>query len=380
MKVIISLIRLIVGILAGLIGGISVLVASTGILLLWQILYYSLFYSGMGISPVGGDNEVAVILFPALVVYVLPLTDGILCPGILTGATAHRLRSIRQLVFLGCLTGAFFFLTVWRTYEIFDPVLLFGFMTLEIITALAVCGVDTVLMRFLGRKVGRETGTGTNSINKRLIICFALFAVAIPLIGWNFFCTFPKRDAVFEEQIETFVRANVPGSEMRLFNGNDLGGWEAYGFGDWSVKNGIVTVRRSMGYLCTRCNLFSDLILEADVKVNKRGNSGIRFRATHPGRSRPLTVGYEVQVDHHDSKNPTGSLYNYVTASPVVSQDGEWFNMRISAIGERIQVHVNGTMVVDTTNADYKQGFINLQGHDPFSVVSFKNVRVKIPE
>lgn len=215
---------------------------------------------------------------------------------------------------------------------------------------------------------------------KKRIAIGIVGSLIVSVIGFKACCTFVKRDPAFEARIDMFVRDGNPGSEMDLFNGRDLGGWAAYGFGSWRVDGGAVTFRRGTGYLATRCEEFMDFVLDADIRVNKNGNSGIFFRARHPGfglRSQP--VGYEAQVDHHDPKNPTGSLYNRVTAYRIVSRDGEWFHMRVSAIGERIQIQVNGETVVDATNADCQKGFIALQGHDPFSVVSYKNIRVRIP-
>ncbi|MGC9329759.1 MAG: 3-keto-disaccharide hydrolase, partial [Candidatus Hinthialibacter sp.] len=242
--------------------------------------------------------------------------------------------------------------------------------------------IDAWLMNRVGGHAKDHTEpAGFGMMQKKWIGWTLFFALSALFMGVGACCTFARRDAAFEKTIENFVEEGLPASETPLFNGKNLGGWEVHGFGSWSVENGVVTARRGMGYLSTRCDAFTDFILDVDVNVNRRGNSGIFFRAGHPGRGlRSQPVGYEAQVDHHDPKNPTGSLYNRVTAHPVLSRDGEWFHMTITAVEEKIQIQVNGTTVVDATAAKDEKGFIALQAHDPFSVVSFKNLRIRMPE
>ncbi len=193
--------------------------------------------------------------------------------------------------------------------------------------------------------------------------------------------TFPRRNLSFEERIQQFADRRVPGSQFDLFNGRDLSGWAVHGFGRWTVDDGVLTVRRGIGYLATRCETFDDFILTCRVRVSRKGNSGIFFRADHPGFGfRPWPVGYEAQVDHHDSGNCTGSLYDRQLASKLLTEDGEWFEMTVSAIGSTIQIQVNGETVVDCTNTDYRRGFIALQAHGPTDRVDFRDIRIRIPE
>lgn len=218
-------------------------------------------------------------------------------------------------------------------------------------------------------------------MKSRWIWGIVFLAAALPLIGLKTCCTFPSRNEAAEKAIIDFVRAHSPGSKISLFNGRDLSGWAARGFGKWTIEDGVLTIRRGSGYLATRCEEFSDFILDADVRANPRGNSGIFFRAHNPPfglRSQP--VGYEAQVDRDDPRNPTGSLYKRARASRLLRRDNEWFHMRVSAIEQRIQIQLNGEIVVDATDADYRKGFIALQSHDPYSVISYKNIQLEIPD
>ena len=192
--------------------------------------------------------------------------------------------------------------------------------------------------------------------------------------------TFSQRNHSFESQIEEFYEKKAPGSEFLLFNEEDLSGWMVHGLGKWTIQNGVLNVKNGMGYLSTQYAEFDDFILTLKAKTNHKGNSGIFFRAKPPTGFRPWPVGYEAQIDHHDPKNLTGSLYNRVKADRLLAKDGEWFDMEIRAIGPSIRIQVNGETIVDATDTTFTKGFIALQAHDPFSVIQFKDIRIRIPE
>ena len=76
--------------------------------------------------------------------------------------------------------------------------------------------------------------------------------------------------------------------------------------------------------------------------------------------------------------------------SPVVSSDREWFKKTVIANGNHIAVWINGYQVSDFydtrpvhAEADGKNGYvpdagtINLQGHDPTTNLSFKNINIQ---
>lgn len=215
---------------------------------------------------------------------------------------------------------------------------------------------------------------------KRLPIVLGLFLL-FGFLGIYFLTTRSVSNPEFEEQIENFVRTRAPGTEMSLFNGQDLSGWYAFGVGKWSVKEGVVRVRLGHGYLATRCKEFEDFILTLRAKVSSEGNSGVFFRAQPPGMNfRPWPLGYEAQIDNHDPKNPTGSLYDRVPAPLGLARDGEWFDMKVSARDSNIQVAINDAVVVNTTDTDYSKGFIALQAHHPWCTVEFAEVRVRMGE
>jgi len=218
------------------------------------------------------------------------------------------------------------------------------------------------------------------STRKKILAASFVFLILAALLGGKMCVTFPPRHLAFEEQMKAFARENQQGSELQLFNGHDLSGWAVYGLGQWTVDDGVLTVRRGLGYLATRCEDFGDFILTLDIRTNKKGNSGVFFHSSHARGFWPWPVGFESQIDNHDPKNPTGSLYNRVRARRLLSRDEEWFEMKISAIGERISLAISGETVVEATFSAPMKSFIALQAHDPFSRVDFKNIRLRIPD
>jgi len=158
-----------------------------------------------------------------------------------------------------------------------------------------------------------------------------------------------------------------------IFNHKDLTGWETVGEAKWEVKDGVLTGSGGQGHIFTTAS-YENLMLRTTVRVNEGGNSGVYFRVQDKGR---WPVGYEAQVDNHDPNNPTGSIYGMHKARKLLTRDGDWFTMQVTADGPHIVVEVNGETVVDAQNTKFQRGPIALQAHDPRSVVEYRNVEIK---
>lgn len=165
---------------------------------------------------------------------------------------------------------------------------------------------------------------------------------------------------------------------ISIFDGQTLDGWKASENPDhWSVEDGAIVGRGSRSHLFYVDQEFSDLEFEADVKINRFGNSGMYFRtAFGPG----WPNGYEAQVNnsHLDPKR-TGSLYNFVDVRERMIADDTWWKQSILAQGNHIVIKVNDKVVVDYTDekGTHEQGHVALQQHHNGSVVHYKNLRVR---
>lgn len=179
-----------------------------------------------------------------------------------------------------------------------------------------------------------------------------------------------------------------------LFNGRDLSGWkEIEGHpAVYSVtRDGALNVKNGPGDLQSQ-SIWGDFVFQLEVFVTgDRLNSGVFFRGD-PGR---FWSGYESQIRNQwqgdDRTKPvdfgTGGLYGLQPARKVVSSDREWFTKTIVAHGNHFATWVNGYQVTDFTDSrpegqnarrNYRRmpGVLGLQGHDPTTDISFRNLRI----
>lgn len=180
-----------------------------------------------------------------------------------------------------------------------------------------------------------------------------------------------------------------------LFNGKDLTGWTASENKDtFSVEDGLIVVRGDRSHLFYTGDVndgeFKDFELWVEVKTEPKANSGIYFHTEYQETDWPMK-GYEVQVNQsHEDPRKTGGLYGIVDVmdvSPV--EDGEWYVEHITVKGKHIVVRVNGKVTVDYTEPEgveregrmegrkIDKGTFALQGHDPGSVIRYRQVWVK---
>ena len=184
-----------------------------------------------------------------------------------------------------------------------------------------------------------------------------------------------------------------------LFNGKNLDGWKASeNPASFWVENGELICRGPRAHLFymggSKPLDIKNFEFNAEVMTRPGANSGIYFHTRFEEEGWP-SQGYEVQVnnshkgegDYRELKK-TASLYGMRNLYKALARDNEWFGIRISVRGKRIQVSLNGTPVVDYTEPEnlgsgepgrcLSSGTFALQCHDPGSEVHYRNIRVKI--
>jgi hypothetical protein len=200
-----------------------------------------------------------------------------------------------------------------------------------------------------------------------------------------------------------------------IFNGRDLTGWKEFPGrkSKFTVQDGCIHVTDGPGDLQT-LGQYADFVLQLECRSNgKHLNSGIFFRCVPnqyqngyeaqirneftPGQERDYTVE-DYDPETHELKGKrivkstavdygTGAIYRRVPARSQVAKDGEWFTLTIVARGRHIATWVNGVQQVDwTDNRPLKEnprqgcrlekGHISIQGHDPTTDLSFRNIRI----
>ena len=183
-----------------------------------------------------------------------------------------------------------------------------------------------------------------------------------------------------------------------LFNGKDLEGWsQKGGEASYTVENGEIVGRTVLNtpnsFLCTNQD-YSDFILELELKVDSRLNSGVQFRSlSDPIYRNGRVHGYQCEVDPSD-RAWSGGIYDEARrgwlyplsfnpdAKSAFKLD-DWNTYRIEAIGDSLRTFVNGVPVANLRDELTSEGFIALQVHsvkdDPENEgieVRWRNIRI----
>ncbi len=181
-----------------------------------------------------------------------------------------------------------------------------------------------------------------------------------------------------------------------LFDGKSLVGWKVGKNAEtFSVDSGMIVVHGKTAHLFYDGNLldhnFKNFEFKAEVKTMPGANSGIYFHTQFQEGGWP-EKGYEVQVNNsHTDWRRTGSLYGIMDVKEQFIPDNVWFTEYIKVEGKRVIIKLNDKIVVDYTEPEnvkaqreqddslrvISSGTFALQGHDPKSIVYFKNIMVK---
>ena len=177
---------------------------------------------------------------------------------------------------------------------------------------------------------------------------------------------------------------------VSLFDGKSLDGWEKVGNEEsvWEVKDGALCGSGPASMLVCTKGPYKNFRYRAEIKINDKGNSGQYFRTKFEGG---FPAGYEAQINAtHGDWRRTGSLYpdgrtklrdfeKDICVKDAPNKPDEFFVQEVIAVGDHIQIFVNGKKTVDfkDPNKTFTKGHFALQGHDPGSVMTFKKVEYK---
>jgi hypothetical protein len=164
------------------------------------------------------------------------------------------------------------------------------------------------------------------------------------------------------------VHAGSDADFIPLFDGKTLQGWTDQNgnppSAGWAVDDGALH-RKALraGSLITE-RQFDNFDLRFEWKINKGGNSGLKYR-TFPVPKKGL-YGCEFQIlddDNHRNGNKAttrcGALYDLYApdeGQKVLKPPGEYNTSRVVAQGSQIEHWLNGRKVleIDTASADWK--------------------------
>ncbi|MDP4680217.1 MAG: DUF1080 domain-containing protein [Cyclobacteriaceae bacterium] len=179
----------------------------------------------------------------------------------------------------------------------------------------------------------------------------------------------------------------VNAQKKSLFNGENLDGWKIYGTEKWYAQDGLMICEsgpdKEYGYLGTD-KYYKDFILTLEFKQDSNGNSGVFIRSTVDGTK---VKGWQVEVA--PAGMHTGGIYESYGRGWLIQpeaekekalKEGEWNKMKIKVQGARVISWLNGTQMVDFTDAKIGEGEggIALQIHSGGDVkVSWRNLKIK---
>lgn len=193
---------------------------------------------------------------------------------------------------------------------------------------------------------------------------------------------------------------------VSMFNGKDLTGWKSNAAtedkpdekaGVFTVVNGELVVNGGRAHLfftgADGNAKFRNFEFKAKVKTTAGANSGIYFHTAFEPKGWP-SKGYECQVNAtHTDRKKTGGLYavaDVLDTAP--NKDDVWFDYSIKVEGRRIIISIDGKVTTDWTQpADWDpakslknmpgrslgEGTIAIQGHDPKSVIYYKDLQIR---
>ena len=212
-----------------------------------------------------------------------------------------------------------------------------------------------------------------------------------------------------EAKIRAYI-SNMPKGEgfVSMFNGKDLTGWQGLVENpvkrakmtpeelakkqaeanlkvpaNWSVKNGTIVF--SGDFYDNLCSIkdYGDFEMIVDWRITKKGDSGIYLRGS------PQVQIWDITRVEDGAQVGSGGLYNNKKnrSTPLKVADNpvdEWNTFRITMIGEKVTVYLNGVLVVDNVTLEnywdrtipiFPKGAIELQAHG--TNLAFRDVYVK---
>lgn len=192
----------------------------------------------------------------------------------------------------------------------------------------------------------------------------------------------------------SFAQKKKKDGWITIFDGKSMDGWKVgENASTFSLENGTLKVAGPRAHIFYDGKVgehnFKNFEFKAQVMTTPGSNSGIYFHTQYQEGGWP-SKGYEVQVNNsHTDWRRTGSLYGVQDVKEVFVDDNVWYTEHIIVQGKHITIKINDKTVVDYVEPEeiatkvkeggrkISNGTFALQGHDPKSIVYYKDIMVK---
>jgi hypothetical protein len=127
----------------------------------------------------------------------------------------------------------------------------------------------------------------------------------------------------------------------------------------WTAQDGVLHSPKRRGNWLMSEKEYGDFILEFEIKLSERGNSGVALRA--PMKGDPAFDGMELQVADYryntqaKDSELTGGIYRAIAPSSQVYKPTEWNKFRIELKGSHLKVTLNGQVIQNVDLNKYDQ-------------------------
>ena len=152
------------------------------------------------------------------------------------------------------------------------------------------------------------------------------------------------------------------GVRYKLFNGENLDGWRVTGC-QAGVEDGLLVIQEGDG-LVRSDHQYRDFVLELDWRPRReeKWDSGIYIRSELPPEGKPWPKRYQINLKQGDEGNLIGVPE---AKSSGLIKPGQWNHFKLTAIGPRAELEINGQPAWKTDQLEAGSGYIAIQVETP---------------
>ncbi len=180
-----------------------------------------------------------------------------------------------------------------------------------------------------------------------------------------------------------------------LFDGQSLDGWyNPYDWGEAEVVDDEIHLQADQKFFLVTEDTYDDFVFEGEVRVpDRESNSGFMFRAQVDTNR---VYGYQAEVDPSE-RAWSGGLYDEGRRGWLHPAEGDsiagvtfrkehggafnpdgWNTYRIRAVGDSLEISVNGEQTTAYRDTVDSEGVIGIQHHgEDGKIYRFRNLRIR---